>query len=146
MANEATIRTTLQIRKSDDDGNVILDYQSRPSGFTADVDGSKGPCPGSIAVSVSGTDIDFSQLTTPGLCRIMNQDSTNYVTLGVYEPDTDFFYPILEFPPFESYVVRLARFLETESTGTGTLVGYNSRLQLRANTDTCNVLVEAFER
>lgn len=142
MASEATIRTSLQIRK----GN--LTYQSQPTAFIADVAGTKGPVPGAISVSVPGIDVDLSELTTPGLCRIQNLDSTNYVTYGKYDTDSNRFHPLGEILPGETYVLRLSRYLNDEfiGTGTGTPAGSNSRLHLKADTASCNVLIEAFEK
>lgn len=140
MADEATIRASLQI----DSGN--LSYSSKPTAFQADVAGSKGPVPGAITVSVDGTDVDLSELTTPGLCRIMNLDDTNYVTVGIYDTSATEFYPLLELLPGETFVFRLSRVvgLEVEAPGTGTYAGATS-MRVRANTAPCNVLVEAFE-
>lgn len=141
MANEVQI--TCSIR------GVVGGLQLRgpePSKFSANLSVIDGPTPGAFPVSTSGTDIDFSKLTTPGLCAIQNLDATNYITVGVYEPDTDMYYPFLELLPGEVYVIRLARFLNRESTGTGTMVGYNARLQARANTATCWLRVDAYEK
>lgn len=141
MASEAVITSDLKITVGG------IQYRSpQPSRFTANASVANGPTPGAFPVSTSGTDINLSLLTTPGLCVVQNLDATNYVTLGVYESDTDMFYPFAEYLPGESYVLRLARFLNRESTGTGTLVGYNARLQLRANGATVWVRVDAFEK
>lgn len=140
MANEISVSVSLQIN------NGNLQYQSRPTAYQDDQGSARGATPGLTQVSTSGTDIDFSKLTTPGYCWLQNLDSTNYVTLGVYEPDTDFFYPVIELPPgAKPQLFKLSRFLVRESTGTGTLVGYNSRLQLRANGGICDVRVDCFE-
>lgn len=141
MANEVQI--TCSVR------GVVGSLQLRgpePSKFSANLSVLDGPTPGAFPVSTSGTDVDFSKLGTPGLCAIQNLDPINYVTLGVYEPDTDFFYPVDEFLPGEVYLRRLSRALNRESTGTGTLAGYNARLQLRANSATCWVRVDAYEK
>jgi len=145
MADEARIQNSLFLKTGG------LEYQSRPTAFTLDVSTGAGPTPGLINVSVSGTDLDLSQLTTPGLAVFQNLDLTNYVTLGPYEPDTDFFYPFIELPPAETnegkpFVMLLSRFLKRELTGTGTLVGYNSTIRLVAKTATCKVKVEVFEK
>lgn len=146
MANEARVTSGLQVLKTNGVSRLI-DYQARPTSFAATVTGTKGPGPGSVQVSVSGTDIDFSQFVQPGLCRIQNQDATNYVTIGIYEPDTKYFYPFAELLPGESYVWRWARFVNEELSGTGTVTGfYNSRIRIKANTASCNVLVETFEK
>lgn len=145
MANEAQVQSGLRVLKRT--GTVTqIDYNSRPNAFLATVTGTKGPLPGSITVSTSGTDLDLSGLSEPGLCRIMNQDGTNYVTLGIYDPTTGVFTPTDEFLPGESFVKRLPRFGPDELTGTGTLPGSDSVYRLVANTASVNVLVEAFER
>ena len=138
MANEATIRSSLQIRA----GNVA--YQSQPSSFQADVTGRKGPSPGAISALTTGTAVSFAELVTPALCRIMNLDATNFITVGVYDGAS--FFPVIELLPGESYVVRLSRYLnaEFENTGTGTNADAN-QLMVLADTAECVVLVEAFE-
>jgi hypothetical protein len=147
MSDEARVQSLLTIRKVDASGRVLIDYRHGGGTFTADVGGLVGPTPGSFVVSVSGTDVDLSRLAAPGgLCRLVNNDPTNFVTVGVYEPGTDEFYPVLELLPGEGYVVRLSRSALRESTGTGTLPGgYDSKLQLRANAAPVVVSVEAFD-
>ena len=140
MSREANITSSLQITK----GN--LTYQSLPPGFSADVAGAKGPTPGSVSVSTDGTDVDFSQLTTPGLCRIMNQDASNFVTYGTWDPDDSTFRPLGELKPGESFILRLSRQLgQVQGVGVGTVEPTNNTLRLKADTAACNVLVEAFE-
>lgn len=141
MANEATVTSTLSINQ---DG---IQYRSpQPNRFLADVSVMRGPVPGAFPCSMDGTDLDLSLLTTPGLCCLQNLDATDYVTLGVYDPTSDTFFPVLELLPGEVYVVRLHRFVNRESTGTGTQVDYDSRLQLRANAGEVWVRVDAFEK
>lgn len=139
MADEATVRSSLQIRT----GN--LSYNSQPSGFQADVSGVKGPCPGAFAVSTSGTDVDLSELSSPGLCRIANLDSTNFVEWGIWEPLISHFYVLGRILAGESYIIRLSPHLGYEyGVGTGTVGGVNT-LRFKADTAAVNVLVEAFE-
>lgn len=141
MADEAQVRASLQVRV----GNLF--YQSNPSAFNADVSTAKGPTPGAVTVTTYGTDISLAELTTPGLCRIMNIDDTNYVEVGVYDPETDVFYPFIELLPGESYVVRLTRNFGEEYAGTGTgTTSATNRLRAKANTADCVVLVECFEK
>ena len=140
MADEATVRCSLEITQ----GN--LKYRSYPTDFTVDVAASKGPVPGAIAVGTAGTDIDFSELTTPGLCRISNLDATNYVEIGIW--DGTEFYPVIELGPGEFYVIKLSRFLGKSfavGSGTGTYDTDTYTLRARANVAACNILVEAFE-
>lgn len=140
MANEIQVRSSLQVN------NGNLRYQSQPTAFTATQNGgAKGPTPGMLSVSTTGTDVDLSQLSTPGVCRIMNLDDTNYIEWGIH--DGSLFHPIGEALPGESYVIRFSRNLGEEESvpGTGTTAVLNA-FYLRANTGTCQVLVEAFEQ
>lgn len=146
MANEARVQSSLSIRKSS--GTITqIDYQSRPTAFLATVTGTKGPVPGAITVTTAGTNVSLDELDLPGLCRIANLDASNYVTVGIYDPELDRFYPLADVLPGEFYLLRLSRHLGTEydnATGTGTSA-FTNRLRIRANTASCNVLVEAFE-
>lgn len=148
MADEARIQASLQIRKTNTDGDmIILQYQGQPTAFTADVTGTKGPVPGAISVAIGGTAVDFSELTDPGFCRLMNLDETNFVEWGIREPATGYFYPIGEIGPGETYVIKLSRNLLEEYTGSGTATGpATNEFYMKADTAACNVLVEAFER
>lgn len=140
MANEAIIRTSLQITK----GN--LEYRSQPTLFYADVAGTKGPVPGCIEVSTVGTNVDFGELTQPALCRIHNLDASNFVEYGVWDPEGSTFYPLGELLAGDTYVLRLSRNLQEEyGTGTGTTGADTNRLRFKADTAAVNVVVEAFE-
>lgn len=142
MANEAIVSSSLTIRKGS------LDYRSQPSQFTATVSGTIGPTPGAITVNASGgVSVDLSQLTTPSLCRIQNLDTSNVIDVGVWDPETTKFYPLLELLPGESFALRLSRNLGEESggSGTGTSGATTNRLRLRSNIGSCVALVEAFE-
>jgi len=147
MSGEASIQASLMINKTDASGNV--NYRSYPTQFNADVDGALGPTPGAFVVSIYGTDVDLSELSQPGLCRISNQDSTNYVTYGISDPETDKFYPLGEILPGEFFILRLSRMLGWEfaeaGIGTGTTGVKTNTLCFIANTTDCVVLVEAFE-
>lgn len=140
MADEAQVRSSLQIKKG------AIDYSSKPTVFNADVTGTDGPTPGAITATVEGTDVDLSQLTTPALCRIQNLDATNFVTVGVWDPENNTFFPVDEILAGETYVRRLSRDLQEEfQTGTGTIGADTNRLRIKADTASVNVLVEAFE-
>ncbi len=148
MADEARVVSSLSIRKTSSTGVVILDYQSRPTSFQADVSGRKGPVPGAVRVETSpGTNINFSELTQPALCRIGNLDLTNFLTVGIWDQDNSTFFPLMEILPEENYVIRLSRYLRQEfGTGTGTHPqGSGHFLRLVADTAALNALVEAFE-
>lgn len=141
MANEATVTSSLQITK----GN--LKYASTPKDFRATVTGSKGPTPGAITVALAGTKVSLAQLTTPGLCRIANIDSTNYLIYGIF--DGVEFYPLGEVLPGEFYVIRLSRYLGrsigTGVPGTGTYDVGTYSLMLKATVAPLVAVVEAFE-
>lgn len=142
MADEARVQVNLQIRR----GNI--DYSSRPTTFTEDVTGEIGPTPGAVAITTLGTDISFSQLTTPGFVVFHNLDDTNFVEWGIYEPATDRFYPVGEIGPGEIYVMKFSRNLLEEyypATGTGTSAPTNT-FRMKANTASCVVVVECFEK
>jgi len=142
MSDEISIRSSLQIRKDN------LEYQSKPTAFNATmVADAAAPTPGRITVPIEGVDVDLTALTTPGIARLMNLDSTNYITYGIYDPDGDTFYPLGELLPGESYVLRMSRNLQEEyGTGTGTTGADTNRLRLKADTASCEALVEIFER
>ena len=141
MACEIDIRMSLRIRKDK------LDYQSNPTGFTDDLTGTKGPTPGAIAVSTQGTNVDLSQLTTPGWCWLQNLDVDNYVEWGIYDTERDVFFPIGELGPGQTALYKCSRNVLEEyfpATGTGTTAPTN-KLRLRADKAACNVRVEVFE-
>ena len=143
--------TVAQIRSSLTLRNNNLNYQSTPSGFNGILNTSVGPTPGAFLASLSGTDANLSALTQMGgYAFIGNYDVTNYVTVGIYDPLTHGFYPMLELMPGEYYVVRLSRWLTEElgsGAGSGTDVeGTGKTLRFKANGSPCYVLLEAFNR
>jgi hypothetical protein len=145
MSEEVNVSSSLQITKVDG-SKTLLSYQSSPTSFIGSMSGTKGPVPGSIQATLAGVDIDFSQLTTPAYCRMMNYDADNFVEYGIWDPEGDTFYPLGEILPGESYVLRLSRNLQEEfGTGTGTSGPDTNRLRLKADTAPCNITIEAFE-
>lgn len=144
MANEVIISGSIRIRKP----NPGLKYTSLPTAFKMSMSGNKGPVPGSITVHPAGTNVDFSQLTIPGPCRITNQDLTNYIEIGSWDPDTNTFIPLFELYPGEFQIIpRLSRFLGKEmGSGSGTApTGSSAKIRIKAHTAPCNVNIEAFE-
>lgn len=140
MSREITVSAGLNVR------NGNLNYPSSPRQFTADMSAIGGPTPGTIDVSTTGTDIDLSGLTTPGMCFIHNLDATNYVQLGVWNPDQSEFYPIMRIKAGEHYVIRLDPDLNEEYAGTSTgTTGELNTLRLVAANAACKVRVDAFE-
>ena len=150
MANEVTVRTTLQVITGS------IEYISRPQQFTADMTGEKGPGPGVVEISIAGTIIDLSEFTTPAFCRIQNigrvdggtADANTYVEYGVMDPETSIFYPLGEMLIGESYIIRLSRNIFEEyntGTGTGTVGPTTNTVFMRASPANQNAVVEAFE-
>ena len=140
--NEATLRIYLQIRKNN------IDYRSYPQAYSANVAGNNGPTPGSVLISTSVTDINLSQLVTPGLCRIQNMDTVNFVEWGTHNLVTNVFSPLGEILPGESYVIRLSRFLGKSlpiGSGTGTISGSNIKFAMKADYAPCICKIEAFD-
>jgi len=149
MSNEATIRSSLSLRKLDANNVTILEYSGRPSGFQADVAGTKGPVPGAITALRTGTIVDFSQLTIPGFCQITSLDSNtgNYVEYGIYDPQINVFYPLGELGVGESYILKLTRNLLEEYIGTGTgTTGPTNKFMVKGFNGNANVFVGAFEK
>lgn len=141
MSSEVTMNLSMQIRADS------IEYRSLPTSFNIDMTGRMGPVPGAMLVTTAGTDVDLSQLTVPGVCRIQNQDTTNWVEAGVWDPEAGVFYPMLEIGPGQTFPLQLARNLQQEyGTGTGTTGANTNRLRLKADTAPCVVLVEAFEK
>lgn len=151
MADEARVTASLQIRKTGSDGNAVLEYQSRPSSFVADVTGVFGPTPGAVTISRFGTQIDLSALHIPGLCRFMNMDENNPIKVGIYDPDAGNFgqpefKPFMRLLPGEMFVIRLDPDITEEylNTGTGTTGDSDMLWAIAENADAV-LLVEAFE-
>ncbi len=140
MADEAQVRCSLQIIE----GN--LKYISQPTTYLADVAvGARGPTPGLISATLLGTDVDLSELTTPGLCRIQNLDSTNFVEVGIWDGVS--FFPLIDILAGKFTVVTLAAALGEEfGTGTGTITADINTMRIKADTAACDVIVEAFDR
>lgn len=114
MSNQLRIQASLQIVNGD------FQWSNQPTGITANQAGVPGTFVGAVLVSQNGTDINLSNLTTPGgWCRIFNTDPTNYVTYGVRDPDTNKFYPVGELLAGEFVIIRLSRLLGADIAGTG---------------------------
>ena len=109
-------------------------YQSLPNSFTATQTNANGPSPGMITATTGGVNVSLAQLAVPALCRIMNTDTTNYVTIGTYVGST--FTPFLELQPGESFVLRLSR----------SILSGSANLRAVGNTASVNVLVECFDQ
>ena len=140
MADEATVRISLSVKTTN------LDHRSYPTAFVTDVGGEKGPTPGAITVTIAGTDIDLSEITIPGLCWMQNIDATNYINIGIWDPEIGVFYPMIELRPGEYWLFRLSRDLFGEyGTGEGTSGPNTNRLRAKADVASGTLVVKAFE-
>ncbi len=140
MSNEVLVRISLQIDNGD------FHYRSYPTSFQADITGKKGPTPGAFTATVVGTNVDLGELVAPALCLIANLDDANFVTYGIWDPESTKFYPLGELLPGEFYLLRLSRELAWEyDAGTGTSGPETNTLQIRADAAPCDVFVGAFE-
>lgn len=150
MADEIQIQIGMTIVKD----NVRL-FQNALNAFTADMNGKFGPTPGAVVATTSGTDVDLSFLTVPGWAFITNidpieADGGNPVDIGIWDPDTDKFYPFARLKPQQAFPMPLSPFLSMEfgegsSTGTGTTGASVNTLRVRGLRRSVNVVIEAFE-
>jgi hypothetical protein len=101
MAGEITVIAALQIRN----GNFEL-AQTGASRVSIDQTGVGGGVPGTVTVGVTEQDIDLSALTTLGIVRIVNLDTTNYVTWGPKDGSGNML-PIGRLKPGEPALFRL---------------------------------------
>jgi hypothetical protein len=131
MANEFKITASIQLRKG------TLSVNTLPASYTADQTTANGPTPGMVTATTGGVTVSLAQLTTPGFMQIQNTDATNYVQYGLYISAV--FYPLGELLPGEVNVLRLARNILTDNSSAAVL-------RLEANTASCNVLVQAFDK
>jgi hypothetical protein len=127
MANEFTINSGIKLN------NSPLLYSSLPTSFQASQVNRNGPTPGAVTIptTAGGTAINLSSLATPGICRCLNMDPTNFVSLGVNIAGT--FYPFAELLPGENYVFRLSRTVA-------------STLRALADTASVGLLFECFDK
>jgi len=132
----------------------MLDWSSRPAAYNFNIISAnpKGPTPGAVAVATTGTAIDLSQLTNPGVAFIFNQGrvsgtplASDYVQLGIRDITDGRWYPLLRFPYGHGYPVELAMDLLESFTGTGTTAAVN-QLWAKASPVAQNLVVEAFEQ
>lgn len=146
MANEATILASLHIQKISG-ARTILEHRSMgPTQFQVTVTGTKGPVPGAFTVTTAGVNLDLSELTTPGLYEIHNLDDTNFIEVGIWDPEGNTFYPLNEIGPGEKYIAKFSRNVQEEfGTGTGTTGADTNEVRLKADTASCEVYVGAFE-
>ena len=143
MANEITVRAGLQVRKG------FLYSPVRLPSFQDDQSGAGGPAPGQFNVSRFGTNLDLSELGTPGWAFVQNLSNTYSVEWGGW--DGTVFIPIGELLPGQGHPIRLSPNLgeRYDDTGTATTAGIYSirfKADFDSGADGVDVLVEAYER
>lgn len=165
MANELTINDSISLAFNASVYPIPQTWRPQPTAFQADCSTPGGPTPGEILASKMGTNINLSALNQPGWCRIQNlgvsQNGTslfgvagqqytwtNYIEIGIWDSNTQEFYPMHELLPGEFYKGRLSRFLGSDiGTGSGTAPGgVSKQLRVKAIGTACKVLVEVIER
>lgn len=158
MANEATVTCSLQVRKADvtDATKVLIDYQSRPSQFRANVAGNFGPYSPVILAALGGTTVSLVSLgTQPGLIRVSNQGSngvdspgdaalSNWVEYGTYDTHTGLYSTFGKMYVGESYVLRLSQNFGREYSGPGTGSAGSDLLFFKSIRTQQQVLLEVF--
>lgn len=130
MANEFTITSKLKLVNSN------LNFNPASSTFQPDQTTANVSLQ-TISATTTGVTVSLATLTTPGIIQIQNVDTTNYVSIGLYISST--FYPLAELLPGETWIFRLARDILTANAGAAVL-------RLKANTATCSVLLQAFDK
>lgn len=138
MADEATVRSSVSISS--------MNYSPRQQSFNEDVTSPKGPTPGYLVALADGVDVDFSKLTSPGLCYLRNYSDSDFIEWGLYDPSTLMFHPLGEVGPGKAYPIILSRNLGKEypSTGTG-VTGTNTTFRIRGGQSDVPCSIEAFE-
>lgn len=146
MATNPPTNGTIQVRQGlTIAGGLNGSFSTQPSSFNAVQSIVIGPSPGLVLATKQGTNVSLAALQTPGVCWIQNLDQTNYVEIGIWDPSTLEFYPLIEMLPGEFWQFRLSRFIGTDiGTGSGTTPGVGAK-QLRikgiGGSCYCNVLV-----
>ena len=134
MSSEATVRVGLTVRKTDsDDPTILLLDFNQVGSFQADVTGTFGPTPGTVAIPAEGVAVPLTGITEPGWCWVHNQGADSNVQIGVKDPDSALSYFLMELKPGWRLPVPLSPDLFEEYQGTGTGTGSpTNQLFLRA--------------
>lgn len=161
MAGEINVSGNLTVNKRDASTTQLQPVISKTyqGQFRADMTGQKGPTPGALAVTAlggGGTQVNFTALTTPGFCWVEHQgrvdgsasQSGDYIMMGMYDPVTRKFYPMLEWLPGMRLPLLLSRHLQETFLGPGTGsagLGEVARMMLISYPVAQVLNVEAFE-
>lgn len=146
MANEFVATFTLQVNVN----NVKDQFSATVRDDADSVSTAKGATPGLVNVATTGTDVSLAALTVPGWAWLKNtdaDDSTKFVTWGVWDPEVGKFYPLGELGPGDVALFKFSRrFLWEYGTGTGTVGSPTNTLRLYADGGTVPVQVRVYER
>jgi len=123
---------TIQVRCGFNLINGNVAFKAPIEGFNATQSTAKGPIIGVVAIptTAGGTAISLTALATPGWAWAMNQDATNYVSIGLIVSAA--FYPMIELLPGQAVPIPLSRTL--------------NNLAALANTATVNLAFYAFDK
>ena len=126
MANEISVSAGVEVNN----GNLI--FRPGVTRFNVTQTTAAGPTPGSMTIptTANGTAVSLAQLTTPGWIEITNLDTTNYIEIGTWDGAT--FHIIAECLAGEKMVFRASRSLST--------------MRIMANTASCEVVINAFDK
>ena len=146
MSNEISIRASINLRSSTQPNN---NYRTTPGAYVADFNGSAGPTPGTFLVSPTGTDVLLSLLNTlGGFIEVWNVDPVNPVHYGIYDPNSNRFFPLFMLNAGEGAMPgRISTMFGNDyMTGTGsTPVGSGATLRFFAPDGAAMVRVMAFD-
>lgn len=159
MSQEINVNCSLNIRKQDANSLALI-AKAYQAGFRDDMSGQRGPTPGVLTANVQGTggtQVSFAQLTAPKWCWVSHLGRTDgslsqdgdYVEIGMYDPATHKYMPMLELEAGMQIPLPLSRNLQETYVGPGTGTaagGENARLLLLAHPVAQNVSVEAYDR
>lgn len=149
MAKEASVVGNLTITRRLDDGTMRSFNNLLPGAFTATVVGRKGPSPGTVHISVTGTDINLSELDDPSLCAMYNPGDYP-IDVGIYDPQRGRFYPMIRLLAGEGYPMRFSPYLLGElgpgTGGTGTIGADTNTLRAISQGGVGLLFVGAFDQ
>lgn len=143
MPNTLQVRIGFNVRA----GNVQFD--GLPASFTVAMTGANGPTPGAVSVATTGTDIDLSQLTTPGWAFLGNIGGVGEaeVVWGIWDPELSTFETVGYLKPgqFQNHQFP-PEFGWEFGVGTGTIGSKTNQLRFYSRgPGAAKVFVGAFE-
>lgn len=111
MANEITAALRLKYVK-----NGVSDQRTLSATVTVSGNNANG---GIQTIGTTEEVIALGDVATPGYCRVLNTDATNYVEIGVKPSGT--FYPCIKLKPAEVAVFRFGTTTPYAKANTGSV-------------------------